>query len=159
MNDMTTAITADPKMLVMDYTNWRGESARRSIVPTGQLRFGTTEWHPHPGWLLLAWDPQKAAMREFALGDCDFSLREGGFRAAPPEQPKASGQMALYVHAEDNSVTPYLVIPTGRLLLETTKGSKTPTWIVDFVEVASGELMRFPLRSCDFVAGRLVPRT
>lgn len=156
MTDMPPTITADPKMLVMDYTNWRGESARRSIVPTGQLRFGTTEWHPKPGWLLLAWDTEKAAMREFALGDCDFSLREGGFQAASPGQPKTSGQLALYVHGEDGSTTSHLVIPTGRLLLETPKGGKTPTWIADFVDVASGEVLRAPLRSCDFAAARLV---
>ena len=156
MTDMTPAISADPKTLVMDYTNWRGERARRSIVPTGQLRFGTTEWHPKPGWLLEAWDPSKGAMREFALSDCDFSLRQGNFHADIPEQPQGSGQLSLYVHAEDQSVAGYLVIPTGRLLFETPKGKDAPIWMADFIEQENGDFMRAPLHACDFVAPRLV---
>jgi len=50
------------------YTNWRGESRNRTIVPKS-LRFGSTEWHPDPQWLLRALDVEKNAYREFALKD------------------------------------------------------------------------------------------
>lgn len=50
------------------YTNWRGETAWRRIVPRG-LRFASTEWHPEPQWLLDAWDVEKGAERSFALRD------------------------------------------------------------------------------------------
>jgi len=53
------------------YRNWRGVIAQRRIVPIS-FRFGTTEWHPEPGWLMRAWDVDKGAEREFALKDCDF---------------------------------------------------------------------------------------
>lgn len=53
------------------YKNWRGVIAQRQVIPIS-FRFGTTEWHPEPGWLMLAWDVDKSANREFALTDCDF---------------------------------------------------------------------------------------
>ncbi len=63
------ALATEP--LSMTYKNWRGEVATRRIQPLS-LRFGCTEWHPEPGWLLLAIDIKKGAEREFALADCDF---------------------------------------------------------------------------------------
>lgn len=48
------------------YTNWRGETAARMIVP-GFIRYGANEWHREPQWLLLAFDVDKGADREFAL--------------------------------------------------------------------------------------------
>ena len=54
------------------YTNWRGEDGLRRAIPIG-LRWGSTEWHPQDGWLLEAWDEDKDAVRQFALGDCDFT--------------------------------------------------------------------------------------
>jgi predicted DNA-binding transcriptional regulator YafY len=50
------------------YTNYRGETARRKIVP-GTLRFGATEYHPQPQWLLDAFDVEKQAERTFAMHD------------------------------------------------------------------------------------------
>lgn len=52
----------------VQYTNWRGETAIRNILPVS-LRFGSTEWHPEPQWLLLAKDVDKGEDREFALLD------------------------------------------------------------------------------------------
>jgi hypothetical protein len=52
----------------LTYTNYRGETAVRSIVPRS-VRYGSTEWHPEPQWLLLAHDTEKNADREFALKD------------------------------------------------------------------------------------------
>jgi predicted DNA-binding transcriptional regulator YafY len=50
------------------YTNYRGETARRKIVPSS-LRFGSTEFHPEPQWLLEAFDLERQAMRTFAMLD------------------------------------------------------------------------------------------
>jgi predicted DNA-binding transcriptional regulator YafY len=50
------------------YTNYRGETSRRRIVPAS-LRFGSTEFHPEPQWLLEAFDVERAADRTFAMRD------------------------------------------------------------------------------------------
>lgn len=54
------------------YTNYRGETSDRMVVPIG-LAFGATEWHPEPQWLLWAYDLERAAIRAFALRDADFT--------------------------------------------------------------------------------------
>lgn len=54
--------------VALTYTNYRGETAARRIIPRS-IRFGSTEWHPEPQWLLLAFDIDKQADREFALKD------------------------------------------------------------------------------------------
>lgn len=53
---------------IVEYTNWRGETARRVIIP---IRFwwGSTEWHPEEQWMLSAWDVEKDARRDFAWQD------------------------------------------------------------------------------------------
>ena len=76
MNAMSKAAMSG-ETLYMTYKNWKGKTARREIRPVS-LRFGTTDWHLVPGWLLLAWDVDKAAVREFALADCDFLSENGG---------------------------------------------------------------------------------
>jgi hypothetical protein len=50
------------------YTNYRGETAVRKIVPE-RIWFGSTEWHPKDQWLLDALDVEKQAKRSFALKD------------------------------------------------------------------------------------------
>ena len=50
------------------YTNWRGETAYRNIVP-GRIRWGSNEWHPGPQWLMDAYDLDKKASRTFAMED------------------------------------------------------------------------------------------
>ena len=50
------------------YTNWRGETGERLIVPEN-LFFGSTEWHKEPQWLLHAYDVEKQAYRDFAIKD------------------------------------------------------------------------------------------
>jgi hypothetical protein len=59
-------VTGDPVTLA--YTNWRGETAQRTIVPQ-RVWFGSTDWHPEPQWLLTALDAEKGAERDFALKD------------------------------------------------------------------------------------------
>jgi hypothetical protein len=53
---------------IVEYTNYRGETARRVIIP---IRFwwGSTEWHPEEQWMLSAWDVEKNARRDFAWQD------------------------------------------------------------------------------------------
>ncbi len=50
------------------YTNWRGETAKRSIKPL-EIWFGSTQWHKEEQWLLKAIDIGKNAERDFALKD------------------------------------------------------------------------------------------
>jgi len=60
------AVTAEPLTFV--YRNWRGIVAERRVIPQG-VRWGSTEWHPEPQWLLLALDADKGEAREFAMRD------------------------------------------------------------------------------------------
>lgn len=68
-----------PQAVRIVYTNWRGETAPRTIIPR-DLTFGATSWHPEPQWLLDAWDVGKGAERTFALRD----IREWGEREEAP---------------------------------------------------------------------------
>lgn len=68
----TPSVPADASQaLRFLYVNWKGEARLRRATPVS-LRIGTTEWHPAPGALLLAYDHDKGDFREFALKDCDF---------------------------------------------------------------------------------------
>lgn len=58
----------DEKTVRILYTNYRGETALRTVIPEG-IYFGSTEWHPEPQWLLNALDVEKAQNRSFALKD------------------------------------------------------------------------------------------
>ena len=58
--------------ITVTYTNWRGETRERRIVPVS-IRWGSTDWHPQSQWLLTALDVEKGQEREFALADCDFT--------------------------------------------------------------------------------------
>lgn len=57
-------VSIDPVAIL--YTNHRGETAVRRIVPRDWW-FGSTEWHPEPGWLLTADEPDTGKRRDFAL--------------------------------------------------------------------------------------------
>lgn len=50
------------------YRNWKGEIAWRWVAPR-LVRWGATEFHPEPQWLLEAYDLDKGADRTFALKD------------------------------------------------------------------------------------------
>lgn len=52
----------------VNYTNYRGENADRTIIPQ-RLYWGATKYHPEPQWLLEAWDQDRQAIRVFALRD------------------------------------------------------------------------------------------
>jgi hypothetical protein len=50
---------------VIDYLNHRNSQRPRTILPL-LVRWGSTEWHPEPGWILEAYDFEKHAQRSFA---------------------------------------------------------------------------------------------
>lgn len=56
------------KQVTILYTNYRGETATRLILPE-KIWFGSTEWHPEPQWFLEALDIEKQAVRSFAMRD------------------------------------------------------------------------------------------
>jgi len=58
----------DEKAVRILYTNYRGETGVRIIIPE-KLFFGSTEWHPEPQWLLEALDVEKGEKRSFAMKD------------------------------------------------------------------------------------------
>lgn len=56
------------RLILIDYTNWRGERDWRIIEPTGKIEFEANEWHPLPQWIMYAFDLQKGgAARGFAM--------------------------------------------------------------------------------------------
>lgn len=55
-------------VVVIRYTNYRGETADRRIIPI-RIRFGSTKWHPEEQWLLDAFDLDRGADRAFAMKD------------------------------------------------------------------------------------------
>lgn len=57
------------------YTNWKGETSIRNIIPQ-EIYFGSTEWHKEEQWLLQAIDADKDAMRTFAMSEIDFIYSE-----------------------------------------------------------------------------------
>jgi predicted DNA-binding transcriptional regulator YafY len=58
----------DQDAITIDYTNHRGERRDRRIKPV-DIYFGSTAYHPEPGWLLRAMDVEKGALRDFSLAD------------------------------------------------------------------------------------------
>ena len=50
------------------YTNYRGETAIRDVIPI-KIWFGSTDWHPEEGWLMDAYDIEKKNNRSFAMKD------------------------------------------------------------------------------------------
>ena len=46
------------KIITLLYTNWRGQTSKRSIIPI-QILWDKTEWHPHEQWLIKCWDLDK----------------------------------------------------------------------------------------------------
>jgi len=50
------------------YTNWRGETAARRILPQS-IWFGASEHHPERQWFLDAIDCDRGVLRSFAMKD------------------------------------------------------------------------------------------
>jgi len=61
--------SADRRRIVnIVYTNYRGETAQRRIIPQ-RVWFGATQWHREEQWLLDAFDLDRESPRSFALCD------------------------------------------------------------------------------------------
>ncbi len=56
----------DEKAIEIDYTNWRGERAWRTVIPY-HIVYESNSWHPEKQWLMMAYDPEKDSVRSFAL--------------------------------------------------------------------------------------------
>lgn len=56
------------QLITILYTNYRGETAHRHIIPR-KIHFASTKWHPESQWLLNAYDCDRKAERSFAMRD------------------------------------------------------------------------------------------
>jgi len=54
------------RIVIIDYTNHRGERRERQIIP-GSISFEETPDHNPAQWVCRAWDCEKKAQRTFAL--------------------------------------------------------------------------------------------
>lgn len=59
---------AKENIVIIDYTNHRGERREREIIPI-EIVFGGSKWHSEPQWLLRATDCEKNEERHFAMKD------------------------------------------------------------------------------------------
>lgn len=50
------------------YTNWKGETRERAIIPIS-IEYKSTEWHKEKQWILNALDTEKNEQRGFAIVD------------------------------------------------------------------------------------------
>lgn len=66
LRELDRKLTSLIPALVFTYRNHRGKIAERRVRPIS-VRYGSTEWHPEPQWLLRAFDLDKQAEREFAM--------------------------------------------------------------------------------------------
>ncbi len=58
----------DKKQVKILYTNWKGITSYRNIIPKS-IEFKSTEWHKEEQWILNAFDVDKSADRGFAIKD------------------------------------------------------------------------------------------
>lgn len=66
---MSEEAMSPKRIVIIDYTNHRGERRERRIIPapTGGLVFMETPDHKPAQWVVRAWDVEKKAQRTFAL--------------------------------------------------------------------------------------------
>ncbi len=62
--------TALKNAIKVKYTNYRGETAIRTIIP-GECRWGTSEYHKEEQWLMRVFDVDRNDYREYALQDIE----------------------------------------------------------------------------------------
>jgi hypothetical protein len=55
-------------LVLIDYTNWRGERLKRLISPMN-LTWGESKYHKGIQWILLAMDCEDRKTKEFAMKD------------------------------------------------------------------------------------------
>ena len=56
------------KIVNILYTNWKGETKLRKILPIS-IEFKSTKWHKNEQWILNALDIDKNEERGFAIKD------------------------------------------------------------------------------------------
>jgi hypothetical protein len=95
----------DPSVVQIEYTNWRGEFGVRRIQPRS-IRFGVSEWHKEPQWLLLAWDIDKKEDREFAFKDITHGNVLVKLVKNSLKETRWSGQPVLFAKME----SPFAVV-------------------------------------------------
>lgn len=93
------------------YTNHRGETAERTVIPLG-VRFGSTQWHPEPQWLLRAFDLEKGAEREFAMAEIDEPPK------APDSPVKVSESLRLGAYTMNGETHHIIELHTGAAIAE-----------------------------------------
>lgn len=101
---MSDDMKAPERALPVRYTNYRGETAIRTVEPRF-LILGSTEHHPEEQWLLEVFDHEKRAVRTYALKDCDFAQADLAARVRACIEP---------AHASD----PRGIAEAARTLLE-----------------------------------------
>jgi predicted DNA-binding transcriptional regulator YafY len=72
---MTLLTVGENKAVRIVYTNYRGETGERRIIPK-RIWFGATEWHPQAQWLVEAFDLDRQAERSFALSEIHELVEE-----------------------------------------------------------------------------------
>lgn len=65
----------EEQAVTIDYTNHRGERARRRVVPQ-RIAFESSEWHREPQWLMHAYDINRGVTRAFALSQIHEWVRK-----------------------------------------------------------------------------------
>lgn len=73
------------RVVSFDYTNYRGEKSRRNVSPIS-LRFGVSDYHEEPQFLLWAFDRDKNEFREFAVKDMTNVLADEFLNERAPAQ-------------------------------------------------------------------------
>lgn len=76
----------------MTYTNWRGETAARVVLPS-RVWFGLTAWHPEPQWLMTALDLESGQVRDFAMSGI-VRIEPARAKSTPPEADMHRAQVA-----------------------------------------------------------------
>lgn len=67
VRSQTQAAEIEPA-LTFWYRNYKGHEGYRRVRPLS-LRYGTSEWHQEPQWLMRAYDLVNEKEREFAVRD------------------------------------------------------------------------------------------
>lgn len=94
--------------IVFWYKNYRGETGYRRAIPIS-IRFGVSDWHKEPQWLLLGIDTDKEAEREFALKDISAvvgfpTIGFGGVAQKPGASAESPQHVADYLFDQTSNL-------------------------------------------------------
>lgn len=95
-------VIGEPARII--YTNYRGETAERSITPK-RVWYGISDWHPEPQWFLTAFDHDKNADRDFALTDFGHSQPSSALEQALEEAARLCDARAEQCAEEHQAAT------------------------------------------------------